>query len=57
VDYFFGLNANQHALHNEFGQNNVGSSVVAQVNVPIWNWGGARSKVRQAELKPSRPAN
>jgi outer membrane protein TolC len=51
VDYFFGLNANQYALHNEFGQNNVGSSVVAQVNVPVWNWGAARSKVRQAELK------
>jgi outer membrane protein TolC len=51
VDYFFGLNANQYALHNEFGQNNLGSSVVAQVNVPVWNWGGTRSKVRQAELK------
>ena len=51
VDYFFGINANQYALHNEFGQNNLGSSVVASLNVPVWNWGAARSRVRQAELQ------
>ena len=51
VDYFYGLNANQYALHNEFGQNNLGSSVVASLNVPVWNWGAARSKVKQAELR------
>ena len=51
LDYFFGLNANQYALHNQFQQNNLGSSVVASLNIPIWNWGAARSKVRQAELR------
>ncbi|MEO8593320.1 MAG: TolC family protein [Candidatus Solibacter sp.] len=51
VDYFFGLQANQYAVHNELGQNNLGNSVVASLNFPIWNWGAARSKVRQAELK------
>ena len=51
VDYFYGLYANQYALHNELGQNNVGSSVVASLNVPVWTWGAARSKVKQAELR------
>jgi len=51
VDYFYGIQARQYALHNEFGQNNLGSAVVASVNVPVWNWGANRSKVRQAELK------
>jgi outer membrane protein TolC len=51
VDYFFGIQANQYALHNEFGQNNIGSAVVASLTVPVWNWGAARSKVKQAELK------
>jgi outer membrane protein TolC len=51
VDYFYGLNANQYALHNELGQNNVGNSVVASLNVPVWTWGAARSKVKQAELR------
>jgi outer membrane protein TolC len=51
VDYFVGIQARQYALHNEFGQNNIGNSVVASLNVPVWNWGAARSKVKQAELK------
>ncbi len=51
VDYFYGLNANQYALHNEFGQNNLGSSVVGTLNVPVWNWGATRSRVKQAELR------
>ena len=51
LDYFFGLQANQYAIHNQFGDNNLGSSVVAGVTVPVWNWGAVRSKVRQAELR------
>jgi outer membrane protein TolC len=51
VDYFFGIQARQYALHDEFGQNNLGSAVVAQVNVPVWNWGATRSKIKQAELR------
>ena len=51
VDYWVGLQARQYALHNEFGQNNVGNYVVASLNVPVWNWGATRSKVKQAELR------
>ena len=57
VDYFFGLQASQYALHNEFGQNNLGSSVVATLNVPVWNWGATRSKVKQAELPSAAGAH
>jgi outer membrane protein TolC len=49
VDYFYGLQANQVAIHDPEGHNLIGSSVVAQLNVPIWNWGINKSKVRQAE--------
>jgi outer membrane protein TolC len=51
VDYWVGIQARQYALHNEFGQNNVGNFVVANLEFPVWNWGAARSKVKQAELK------
>jgi outer membrane protein TolC len=51
VDYFFGINSNQYALHNAEGQNNLGSSVVASLNVPVWDWGALKSKVKQAELR------
>jgi outer membrane protein TolC len=51
ADYLFGIQASQYAVHNEFGQNNLGSSVTLSANVPIWNWGAVRSRVRQAELR------
>jgi outer membrane protein TolC len=50
-DYFFGINANQFAIHNHEGQNLLGSVAQAQLNVPIWTWGAARSRVRQAALQ------
>ena len=51
VDYVYGLQGNQYAFHNLNGQNLWGSSVVAGVTVPVWNWGSVKSKIRQAELK------
>ncbi|HUI77190.1 MAG TPA: TolC family protein [Bryobacteraceae bacterium] len=50
-DYFFGIEANQYALHNPDGQNNLGSVAQATLNIPIWTWGAARSKVRQSEIR------
>jgi outer membrane protein TolC len=51
LDYFFGIDANQIAIHDPEGHNNLGSSVQGTVNVPVWNWGATRSRVRQAQLQ------
>jgi outer membrane protein TolC len=51
VDYFYGLNSNTYTWNTRTGENNVGSSVVASLNVPVWNWGALNSKVKQAELR------
>ena len=51
VDYFFGIEANQYALHDYQGHNNLGSMAQATLNVPLWTWGAARSRVRQSELR------
>lgn len=50
-DYFFGLNANQLALHDPEGHNLLGNVAQAQMTIPIWTWGATRAKVRQAELR------
>jgi outer membrane protein TolC len=50
-DYFYGINANQFAITNPDGLRLLGSAVQAQVNVPLWNWGAAQSKLRQAQLR------
>jgi outer membrane protein TolC len=51
LDYFYGSDARQIALHDEFGHFIWGNSFQATVNMPVWNWGAARSRIRQAELK------
>jgi outer membrane protein TolC len=56
VDYFYGIDAS-HFATRQFdpvaGQfvNNLGSSIVATVQVPIWHWGANVSKLKQADLR------
>jgi outer membrane protein TolC len=50
-DYFFGINANQFAIHDSDGFNRLGSSAQATLNIPVWDWWSNRSKVRQADMK------
>jgi outer membrane protein TolC len=49
-DYFFGLNATEYALHAPDGSRNYGSAAQAQLSIPLWTGGAARSRIRQAEL-------
>jgi outer membrane protein TolC len=56
VDYFYGIDASRFATGQfdpVLGQtvNNLGSSIVATVQIPIWNWGANLSKLKQAELR------
>ena len=49
-DYWYGIDAPQFAVNGSNGSN-LGSSAVATVNIPIWNWGATQSRVKQAELR------
>ena len=57
LDYFFGISANQFAIHNAEGQNLLGSVVQAQLTIPLWTWGAAHSRVKQAEFKLQQAKN
>jgi outer membrane protein TolC len=57
---FYGIDANTFSAHTKifegpgepyFNRNNLGFVAQATLNIPIWNWGITRSKVKQAELK------
>ncbi|HEY2018652.1 MAG TPA: TolC family protein [Bryobacteraceae bacterium] len=50
-DYFYGMYANQFAIHDREGFNNLGNVAQAQLNIPLWNWGALKSRVKQAELR------
>jgi outer membrane protein TolC len=50
-DYFYGIDATRFAVNNEQGLSNLGTSALATVNIPIWNWGATQSRIKQAELR------
>ena len=55
LDYFYGIDAARYAVNgsNPDGSkfSNLGSSALASLSLPLWNWGTTQSQVRQAELK------
>ncbi|HUO28405.1 MAG TPA: TolC family protein [Bryobacteraceae bacterium] len=51
LDYFYGIDANQYAIWNQYGERNLGSMAQATLMIPVWNWGATRSRVRQSELR------
>jgi outer membrane protein TolC len=55
LDFFYGIDANRFAYStprpDDTPRRNLGYSVQATLNIPIWNWGATRSKIKQAEFK------
>ncbi len=54
LDYWYGIDAPNYATNSVVdGQklSNLGSSAMAALTLPVWNWGATQSRVRQAELK------
>ena len=67
LDLFYGIDANQFAARSSSPtqatgrstlpnflvptRQNLGYSAQATLNIPIWDWGGIRSKVKQADLR------
>ena len=50
-DYWYGIDANVFAVRGPEDRKNLGSVAQGTVNIPVWNWGATRSRVRQAELQ------
>jgi outer membrane protein TolC len=57
LDFFYGLDANQflvrtpHPAPENGYRQNLGYVAQATLNIPVWNWGATRSKIKQAEIK------
>jgi outer membrane protein len=50
-DYFYGIDADQFAIRAPNGDRNLGYAATASLQLPVWNWGANRSKVKQANLR------
>jgi outer membrane protein TolC len=56
IDYWYGIDAQRYATYTPAippnGRiQNLGSSAMASLTLPLWNWGATQSRVRQAELR------
>lgn len=58
VDAAYGIEANEFALHSRIAAQpelgvlpNLGSSLTLNLQVPVWDWGGLRSKLRQSHTR------
>lgn len=67
LDVFYGIDANQFAIKTNHltqatgrstlpnfevtSRQNLGYVAQATLNIPVWNWGATRSKVKQSEIK------
>jgi outer membrane protein TolC len=55
IDYFYGIDASHFAMNTAIRGDgkvsNLGSSIVATLNIPIWNWGTTQSRIKQAGLR------
>jgi outer membrane protein TolC len=58
VEGVYGIEANEFALHSVYVAQpelgvlpNLGYMVSLNLSVPLWDWGGLRSKVRQSEIR------
>jgi outer membrane protein TolC len=56
-DYWYGIDASRYATYTpnppppDARISNLGSSAMASLTLPVWNWGATQSRVRQAELR------
>jgi len=72
LDVFYGIDANQFAIDSHETQatgrstlpnfevenrHNLGYVAQATLNIPVWNWGATKSKLRQAEMRRDQAQN
>src|SRR5205807_2916705 len=58
VDAVYGIEANEFALHSRIAAQpelgvlpNLGYFITVNLSVPVWDWGGLRSKLHQSETR------
>ena len=56
LDYFYGIDANHFATRqfdpaSQMPVRNLGYAATATLELPVWNWGANRSKLKQADLR------
>jgi outer membrane protein TolC len=51
LNYFYGIDAAQFAIHAPDGARNLGYSAAVTLDIPVWDWFATRSRVHQSILR------
>ena len=51
LNYSYGIDALQFAIHNYDGARNLGYSATATLDIPIWDWFTTRDRIKQSEIQ------
>lgn len=51
LNYSYGIDAAKFAIHNPDGTRNLGYSVSATLDIPLWDWFTTHRRVRQSEIQ------
>ena len=51
LNYSYGIDASQFAVHGPEGERNLGYSASATLDIPVWDWFATANKLKQARLQ------
>ena len=51
LNYTYGIDAPQFAIHGPDGERNLGYSASATLDIPVWDWLAMQHKVKQSEIR------
>lgn len=51
LNYYYGIDAAQFAIHAPDGTRNLGYSALATLNIPVWDWFATHNRVKQSTIR------
>ena len=57
LNYFYGIDSPQFAIHAPDGSRNLGYSASATLDIPVWDWFATHNRVKQSTIRRTQAAN
>jgi outer membrane protein TolC len=51
LNFSYGIDAPEFAMHGRAGENNLGYSISGTVDLPVWDWFSTQKKIKQSEIQ------
>lgn len=57
LNYFYGIDSPQFAIHAPDGSRNLGYAASATLDIPVWDWFATHNRVKQSTIRRTQAAN